>query len=199
MSVTEAQHTDPTGTLVHTTGTVVAESRQQRRGGAVSDPGPEEGGTHTHHAPASWPWPENTGILAGPQVTSSAQSPGTHDLGRLQPPSTPKLSSCARGVAIPTIRASTVVREATSIHSKQRKFCVGYAIPTKMDQTQVLKIHLALTHPQLSIKSISEFPNQESCLRISREETRQKKLHLPDGERGERVETEFLSNTYFSH
>ena len=85
------------------------------------------------------------------------------------------------------------------LNSKQRKFCVGYAIPTKMDQTQVLKIHLALTHPQLSIKSISEFPNQESCLRISREETRQKKLHLPVGERGERVETEFLSNTYFSH
>ena len=35
----------------------------------------------------------------------------------------------------------------------------------------------------LSKKNISEFPNQESCLRISREETRQKKLHLPDGER----------------
>lgn len=50
----------------------------------------------------------------------------------------------------------------------------------------------------LSIKNISEFPNQESCLRISREETRQKKLHLPDGERGEGVETEFLFNT-FSH
>lgn len=136
MSVTEAQHTDPTGTLVHTTGTVVAESRQQRRGGAVSDPGPEEGGTHTHHAPASWPWPENTGILAGPQVTSSAQSPGTHDLGRLQPPSTPKLSSCARGVAIPTIRASTVVREATSIQETRW----GQGTVKRADKALILRV-----------------------------------------------------------
>ena len=81
----------------------------------MSDPGPEEGGTHTHHTPASWHWLENTGILAGPQVTTSAQSPGTHDLGRPQPPSTSQLSSYVRGSAIPALRASTMVREATSI------------------------------------------------------------------------------------
>lgn len=70
---------------------------------------------------------------------------------------------------------------------------MGYAIATKMDQVQVLKIHLVLTHPHLrNLRNISEFPNQESCLRISREETTQKKLQLPDGERCERVETVFV-------
>ena len=42
-----------------------------------------------------------------------------------------------------------------------------------------------------SIKKISEFSNQEPWLGFSKEETRQKGLHLPVGERGERVETAF--------